>query len=125
MQLRFLGKESKPNESPTLYATDHGSYVVQGWIVTDPTVLARVELADHETLVEVPARLLAHLDKDGLSGDVVRTAPPIVHVTGGGNYIMRGPKLTDIETLDQMHIPSHETCIEIPKASVLPLLAGV
>lgn len=125
MQLRFLGKESKPNESPTLYATDQGSYVVQGWIVTDPAVLARFQLTDDETLVEVPARLLGHLDKDGLSGEVVRTAAPIVHVMASGNYIMRGPKVTDAEALGQMHIPAHETCIKVAKASVLPLLAGV
>lgn len=125
MKLRFLGKESKPNESPTLYATDQDSYVVQGWIVTDDAVLALFELPDDETLVEVPARLLAHMDKDGLSGEVVRTISPIVHVTDDGNYIMRGPRVQDTEALSQMHIPPHETCIEISKSSVLPLLAGV
>jgi hypothetical protein len=123
MLLRFLGKESKPNESPTLYATDRDSYVVQGWIVTDAAVLALFQLSNDETLVEVPARLLIHLDKDGLSGDVVHTLPPIVHVMANGNYIMRGPKVADAEALGQMHIPAHETCIEVPKASVLPLLA--
>lgn len=125
MKLRFLGKESKPDESPTLYATDRDSYVVQGWIVTEPTILALFDLADDETLVEVPARLLAHLDKDGLSGEVERPAPPIVHVTADGNYIMRGPRVHDTEALGQMHIPHHETCIEIPKSSVVSLLAGV
>lgn len=125
MRLRFLGKESKPNESPTLYATDRDSYVVQGWIVTDPAVIASGELSTGETLVEIPARLLAHLKKDGLRGEIARTAPPIVHVTAEGNYIMRGPEVTDTDTLAQMHIPSHETCIEIPKASIVPLLAGV
>ena len=35
MKLRFLGKDSTPTNSPTLYATDQNSYVVQGWIVTD------------------------------------------------------------------------------------------
>lgn len=123
MQLRFLGKESKPNESPTLYATDRQSYVVPGWIVTDPAVLALFQLSHDETLVEVPARLLTHLDQDDLSGEVTQTAPPIVHVAANGNYIMRGPKVAEVEVLSQMHIPAHETCIEVPKASVLPLLA--
>jgi hypothetical protein len=125
MKLRFLGKESKPAESPTLFATDRASYVVQGWIVTNPAVLALFELADDETLVEVPPRLLAYLEKDGLSGEVVRTVPPIVHVTAEGNYIMRGPRVADAEALGQMNIPGHETCIEIPRSSVLPLLAEV
>jgi hypothetical protein len=125
MQLRFLGKESKPNDSPTLYATDRDSYIVQGYVVTDATILALFDLADDETLVEVPARLMAHLVKDGLSGEIQRLAPPIVHVKEDGNYIMRGPGVTDAEALGQMSIPSHETSIEIPKSSVVPLLVGV
>ena len=125
MKLRFLGKESKPNDSPTLYATDRDSYIVQGWIVTDPAILALFDLVGHETLVEVPARLMAHLDKDGLSGEILRPAPPIVHVTATGNYIMRGPRVTDAGALSQISLPHHETCIEIPKSTVLLLLAGV
>jgi hypothetical protein len=46
---------------PTVYATDRGTYVVQGTIVTDPDALASVQLPAHETLVEVPAELLASL----------------------------------------------------------------
>jgi hypothetical protein len=125
MKLRFLGKESKPNDSPTLYATDRDSYIVQGYVVTDPAVLAMLDLADDETVVEVPARLMAHLDKDELSGEIMYLAPPIVHVTADGNYIMRGPRVTDADALGQMSVPPHETCIEVAKSSVLPLLAGV
>lgn len=29
MRLTFLGKESQPNQSPTLYASDRDSYIVQ------------------------------------------------------------------------------------------------
>lgn len=61
MQLRFLGKNSSPDESPTLYATDQESYVIQGWIVTDAAILARLTIPDDETIVEVPAALLDHL----------------------------------------------------------------
>ena len=68
MRLTFLGKNSQPNQSPTLYATDRGSYLVQGWIVTEPEILAKIMLADNETIVEVPAKLMSHLDK----GSVVR-----------------------------------------------------
>jgi hypothetical protein len=46
---------------PALYATDRGTYVVQGSIVTDPDALATLNLPAHETAVEVPADLLASL----------------------------------------------------------------
>ena len=68
---------------------------------------------------------MGHLDKDGLSGEILRPAPPIVHVKADGNYIMRGSRVTDAEALGQMSIPPHETSSEIPKPSVIPLLAGV
>jgi hypothetical protein len=56
MELRFLGKDSSPQESSTLYATDQDSYIVQGWIVTDADFVSTVDTADDETIVEVPAR---------------------------------------------------------------------
>jgi hypothetical protein len=31
MKLTFLGKDSTPNDSPTLYATDRDTYLVQGY----------------------------------------------------------------------------------------------
>jgi hypothetical protein len=43
---------------PAVYATDRGTYVVQGAIVTDPDALATVNLPEHETLVEIPAEML-------------------------------------------------------------------
>lgn len=110
--MTFLGKESRPNESPTLFATDRDSYVVQGWIVTDPKILVMIEVSDGETIVEVPAALMAHLAQDGLSGDLVNVVPPIVHITENGNYIIKGRRVTDTEALEQMNIPDHETCVE-------------
>jgi hypothetical protein len=41
MKLTFLGKDSTPNDSPTLYATDRDSYLVQGYTVTDPEARRR------------------------------------------------------------------------------------
>jgi hypothetical protein len=46
---------------PAVYGTDRGTYVVQGARVTDAEALAALELPEHETLVEVPAELLASL----------------------------------------------------------------
>ena len=72
MKLRFLGKDSLGTYSPTLYASDQDSYVIQGWIVTDAALLAQLTIPDGETLVEVPAtllnHLLNHLTLDGVQG---------------------------------------------------------
>jgi hypothetical protein len=122
MHLTFLGKESRPDESPTLFATDRDSYVVQGWIITDPEILAMVTVSDDETIVEVPATLMAHLAKDGLNGDVLNVVFPIVHTTANGNYIIKGPRVTDPEALGQMTIPDHETCVEVSRSAIMALV---
>ena len=62
MKLSWLGSESDGGESPTLYATDRGTLVIQGWKITDPE--ARAELRDmpgHEDAVEVPSGLFRFL----------------------------------------------------------------
>ncbi|MDT5030394.1 MAG: hypothetical protein QOC94_565 [Actinoplanes sp.] len=124
VRLRFLGKDSTPSNSPTLYASDSDSYIVQGWIVTDPDVLARLDVSDAEEVVEVPAMLLGFLALDGLDGDVTNRVPPIVHVLDSGNYIIKGERVGDTEALDQMTIPDYETCVEVPKAAMRALLVG-
>jgi hypothetical protein len=50
--------ESVPTNSPTLYKTDRGSWVVQGWVVTDPQVLAQMGIPEGETCVEIPDRMI-------------------------------------------------------------------
>jgi hypothetical protein len=122
MRLTFLGKESVPDQSPTLYATDRDTYVVQGWIVTDPQVIAVIAVADDEDIVEVPAELMVHLAKDGVLGQVANFVAPIVHVLDNGNYIVRGKKVTDREALGQMSIPDHESCVEVARSAVAALV---
>jgi hypothetical protein len=124
MRLTFLGKDSIPDQSPTLYATEGKSFVVQGWIVTDPAILAEVATTDDETIVEVPAKLMTHLAKDGLTGEVTHLVPPIVHVTTTGNYIIRGKRVHDAEALGQMHIPDNETCVEVAHSAIAALIGG-
>lgn len=58
MKLTLLGSESDNGGSPTLYATDQGTYMVQGWKVTDPEALSAMRIPGHETVVEIPAALL-------------------------------------------------------------------
>jgi hypothetical protein len=122
MHLTFLGKDSQPKHSPTLFATDRNSYVVQGGIVTDPEILAMIAVSDDETIVEVPAALMAHLAQDGLSGDVVNVVPPIVHTTEKGNYIIKGSRVADPESLEQMTTPDHETCVEVSRSAIAALV---
>jgi hypothetical protein len=60
MQLTFVGKDpqSNPTGSPTVYRTDRGSWVVQGWVVTDAEALAQLAIPDGETVVEIPDRMI-------------------------------------------------------------------
>lgn len=59
MRITFVAKDpgSDPTGSPTLYRTDRSSWVVQGWKVLDPEVLAQMGIPDHEAAVEIPDRL--------------------------------------------------------------------
>ena len=56
MRLTFIRKTQLSGDTncPSLYLTDRGTYVVQGWRVTDPEALAQLDIPDHETVVEVP-----------------------------------------------------------------------
>ena len=64
MHVRFLGTDpdSQEGQSPTLFATDRTdrkTYIVQGWIVTDPEALAEVgDIPPGEGVLEVPADVL-------------------------------------------------------------------
>ncbi len=93
MEMRFLGKETEHLNSPTLYATDQATYLIQGWKVTDPEILAKLDVPVGETVVEIYARLMAHLAEDGLSGVVTSWTPPIVHVKENGNLVIQGKRL--------------------------------
>jgi hypothetical protein len=66
MRLRYLGKtsESPVGDCPALYATDRGTFVVQGKIVADPAAITDLRnLAPDETCVEVPADVLRLIER--------------------------------------------------------------
>jgi hypothetical protein len=50
--------DSVPDNSPTLYRTDRGSWVIQGWVVTDPEALSAMKIPDGESCVEIPDRMI-------------------------------------------------------------------
>jgi len=60
MKLTFLGTSSENGQCPTFYATDRGTYVVQGWKITDAEALAQLDMPEQETAVEIPADLLRY-----------------------------------------------------------------
>lgn len=97
MQLTFLGRSTQGGGSPTLYATDRDTYVVQGWRVPGA-----------ETSVEIPQRLLGYVERN------TRLAA-VLQVTEQDTYILSGAAVTDVVALAQMDIPGHETCVEVGK----------
>ena len=64
MHVRFLGTDpdSQEGQSPALFATDRTdrkTYIVQGWIVTDPVALAELgDVPSGEARIEIPADVL-------------------------------------------------------------------
>jgi hypothetical protein len=57
MSLTVVANSCSSGACPTIYRTGSGSLVVQGYVV--PAAQAGVEVPDGETLVEIPAELLA------------------------------------------------------------------
>ncbi|KUL50128.1 hypothetical protein ADL22_07580 [Streptomyces sp. NRRL F-4489] len=123
MKLRFLGKNSRQGDCPTLYATDRDTYLVQGWKIFANDLLMQLTLPEGETAVEVPTELFEHLEKDGLpSGEFTRLGDPLMVETPGGTYVVQGLEVTDPEALAHMSIPDYETVVEVPKAAITALL---
>jgi hypothetical protein len=60
MRLTLIGKdpESNPTGSPTVYRTDRGTWVVQGWALTDQEALTQMDMPAGETAVEIPDRMI-------------------------------------------------------------------
>jgi hypothetical protein len=61
MRVTLIAKDpgSQPQGSPTLYRTDRGTWIVQGWSVTDPDALAQMDdIPQGEIACEIPDRLV-------------------------------------------------------------------
>jgi hypothetical protein len=69
MHLTWLRGECPDGRTcPTVFLTDRGTLAVVGSIVTDPEVLAALGLPEHESVVEVPLRLLPEVAGDAERG---------------------------------------------------------
>ncbi|MGC4854223.1 hypothetical protein ACLQ24_12710 [Micromonospora sp. DT4] len=66
MKLRFLKTSSNSGSCPTLYETDEGDIVVQGYQLTDPEALAQLrDVLPNETFVVVPRELMSWFEQKG------------------------------------------------------------
>lgn len=63
MRLTLIGSDpdSNPTGSPTVYRSDRSTWIVQGWVVSDPEALAQMDIPDGETAVEIPDRIVPFL----------------------------------------------------------------
>jgi hypothetical protein len=77
MALRFLGGDTGNSGSPRLYQ-EGCDYFVQGYLVTDPRVLAELKIPPGETVVRVPGSLWKYLPADMGPADSGKE----LHVTG-------------------------------------------
>ncbi|NNH73946.1 hypothetical protein HLB23_29525 [Nocardia uniformis] len=94
--IRFLGKGGTTgNGCPSVYVTDHGTFLIQGWVTDQP-----------ET-VEIPHLLIGFVEPDTFIG---------VHLadTGRGTFRLTGRAVTEPETLAQLDLYEDETAIEVP-----------
>ncbi|MFJ4650134.1 hypothetical protein ACIP5Y_02550 [Nocardia sp. NPDC088792] len=98
MRLRFLGKSGSDKKNcPSLYSTDQGSFLVQGW-----------RTGSSET-VEIPHVLLGFAGQEGYLGAAMTD-------TGRGTFMLSGRPVTDSETLGQLTMEDFESAIEVPRA---------
>src|SRR5258708_33503784 len=83
MRLTFIGKDplSNPTGSPTVYVTDEGTLIVQGWVIAGGAAREGMKIPSGEEAVEIPIRMLP----DILRG-VLQIAGPAI----GGDTISRG-----------------------------------
>jgi hypothetical protein len=66
MRLTLIGTDpdSNPTGSPTVYRTDRGTWVVQGWAITDSEAISQLDMPNGETAVEIPGRIV-HFFRQG------------------------------------------------------------
>jgi len=74
MSLRFLGGDTGNGGSPRLYL-DGEDYLVQGYAVTEPRLLAELHIPDGEAVVRVPPSLWKYLPFSTAAGPAPGQVP--------------------------------------------------
>lgn len=93
-------------DCPTLhYQPDSDEFLIQGYTVTDPQVLAGLNLPAGHAVVQVPTHLLPELQHDPDACDL------LVH----------GHEVNDIELLTELNLPAGEAVVRVA-ARLLPEL---
>jgi hypothetical protein len=91
---------------PTLhYQPDSDEFLIQGYTVTDPQVLAGLNLPAGHTVVRVPTHLLPELQRDPDAVDL----------------LVQGHEVNDVELLTELNLPVGEIVVRIA-ACLLPKL---
>ncbi len=62
--MRLTTSARTPRPTQVDHRTDRGSWVVQGWVVTDPEALARMDIPSGETCVEIPDRMIQFFGRE-------------------------------------------------------------
>ncbi|GAB3707870.1 hypothetical protein [Nocardiopsis oceani] len=69
MRIKFVGGSTGQGGSPRLYQDEEsGDFIVQGYVVSDPSDVEQMKIPGGETVVRVPASLFDYLPKEGSSG---------------------------------------------------------
>ncbi len=69
MPLRFLGKETQGGNSPTVWETDDGQYLIQGFTLDAEAMRQVGAVPEGEAVIRVPRELMRHLkEADGATG---------------------------------------------------------
>ena len=93
MRLTFIGKDplSNPTGSPTVYVTDEGTLIMQGWVIAGGEAREGMKIPAGEDAVEIPIRMLP----DILRGFLQIAGPAI-----GGDTISRSKEKREQEFRD-------------------------
>ena len=67
MRLTKLASNCEEGPCPTVYATDTGEFIVQGFRVDDAEALDTMQLPENETAVRIPVELLRQVARDHLA----------------------------------------------------------
>jgi hypothetical protein len=94
------------NTCPTLHMSDRSTFVIQGYIVDQPSMAFEPGYA----AVELPLSLLPEL--------AARRPGDGVRLTDHATVVLVGPEVTDADALDQLQLPAGETAIEMPFQSL-------